>query len=145
LIDATGGSIKLDSGSSVARFTVLQAAGGWIRVGEGSLIGDFSNLYGQGGLSIGAHVMLASGVRVLSAEHVIDHDAIAVSDGLEHVAFTVIEDGAWIGANCVVMAGVRIGSGAVVGAGSIVTASVPARSVSIGVPSRVVRQRRSSN
>jgi maltose O-acetyltransferase len=37
------------------------------------------------------------------------------------------------------MPGVRIGVGAVVGAGSVVTSDVPANSLAVGTPARVVR------
>jgi acetyltransferase-like isoleucine patch superfamily enzyme len=36
---------------------------------------------------------------------------------------------------------VRIGKGAVVGAGSVVTKNIPANTVAVGVPARVIRTR----
>lgn len=45
----------------------------------------------------------------------------------------------WLGRNVCVMPGVRIGDGAVVGANSVVTKSIPAYSVAVGVPARVIR------
>ena len=54
---------------------------------------------------------------------------------------TVVEAGAAIGANATIVCGVRIGAGALVGAGSVVTKDVPANTVVVGNPARVVRQR----
>ena len=51
-----------------------------------------------------------------------------------------IEDDVWIGAQAIVLRGVRIGYGSVVAAGSVVTRSVPAMSVVAGNPARVVRR-----
>lgn len=51
----------------------------------------------------------------------------------------VVEDDVVIGANAVVIEGVRIGKGAVVGAGSIVTEDVPAGAVVVGNPARIVK------
>lgn len=45
----------------------------------------------------------------------------------------------WIGANVTVLKGVTIGDDAVIGAGSVVTKDVPPRSISVGVPARVIR------
>jgi acetyltransferase-like isoleucine patch superfamily enzyme len=53
----------------------------------------------------------------------------------------VIGDDCWIGANSVIVAGVHIGTGSIVGAGSIVTHDVPAYSVAVGNPAKVVKRR----
>ncbi len=54
---------------------------------------------------------------------------------------TIIEDGAFIGSDAMLVAPVRIGAGAVIGAGSVVTRDVPPGSVAYGVPARVKRRR----
>ena len=46
----------------------------------------------------------------------------------------------WLGAGVTVLGGVTIGDGCVGGAGAVVTQDLPAYSVAIGVPARVVRQ-----
>ncbi len=51
----------------------------------------------------------------------------------------VIEQDAWLGVGVCVMPNVTIGQGAVVGAGAVVTQDVPAWTVVMGVPARVVR------
>jgi len=45
----------------------------------------------------------------------------------------------WIGFDCCVLPGVSIGEGAVIGARSVVAADVPAFSVAVGNPARVIR------
>jgi acetyltransferase-like isoleucine patch superfamily enzyme len=47
----------------------------------------------------------------------------------------------WIGANVVILKGVTIGDRTIVGAGSVVTRSLPADVVAVGVPARVIRSR----
>lgn len=51
---------------------------------------------------------------------------------------TQICEGASIGANATVLPGVRVGVGAMVGAGAVVTKDVPAWSIVIGNPGRVI-------
>ena len=53
----------------------------------------------------------------------------------------IVEDEVLIGANVVVLEGVRIGKGAVVAAGSVVTEDVPANSVVAGTPARVIKEK----
>ncbi|HEY9576659.1 MAG TPA: DapH/DapD/GlmU-related protein, partial [Pseudobacillus sp.] len=52
----------------------------------------------------------------------------------------VLEDDVLIGANAVVLEGVRVGQGAVVAAGAIVTKDVPPFSVAAGAPAKVIKQ-----
>lgn len=51
----------------------------------------------------------------------------------------VIEQGVWIGAGVVICGGVTIGHGAVIGAGSVVNKNIPANTLAVGVPCRVLR------
>lgn len=51
----------------------------------------------------------------------------------------VIEDFVWIGANCLILPGVRIGRGSVIAAGSVVTKDVPPMSLAGGNPANVIR------
>lgn len=50
-----------------------------------------------------------------------------------------VEQGCLIGIGAVVLDGVRVGTGSIIGAGSIVTKDVPARSLVVGVPAKVLR------
>ena len=50
-----------------------------------------------------------------------------------------IEDDVWIGFGASIIGGVHIGRGAVIGAGTMVTKDVPAFSVAVGNPMRIVR------
>lgn len=52
----------------------------------------------------------------------------------------IIEDEAHIGANSVVVAGVKIGKRVQVGAGSVVTKDIPPFSVAVGNPARVIKR-----
>jgi len=56
-----------------------------------------------------------------------------------------IEDCVWIGANCLILPGVRIGFGSVIAAGTVVTKSIPAMSLAGGNPARVIKTFHSNN
>lgn len=55
----------------------------------------------------------------------------------------VLRRGAYVGANVTILQGVEIGEASIVGAGAVVTRSVPAGVVVVGVPARVIRALRS--
>jgi maltose O-acetyltransferase len=51
-----------------------------------------------------------------------------------------IGDYVLVGAYCVVLPGVKIGSHCVIGSGSIVSRDIPDHSVAVGAPARVIRK-----
>jgi acetyltransferase-like isoleucine patch superfamily enzyme len=52
-----------------------------------------------------------------------------------------VEDDVLIGANAVVLEGIRIGKGAVVAAGAVVIDDVPANAVVGGVPAKILKMK----
>lgn len=53
----------------------------------------------------------------------------------------IVEDDVWIGANSIILSGVRIGQGAVIAAGSVVTHDVEPYSIVAGNPAKFVKHR----
>ncbi len=53
----------------------------------------------------------------------------------------IIGNDVWLGANVVVLPGVKIGDGAIVGAGSVVTKDVESYAVMVGVPAKKIKTR----
>jgi maltose O-acetyltransferase len=51
----------------------------------------------------------------------------------------ILEDNVWLGARVTILKGVTIGHDSVIGAGSVVTKSIPPRSVAVGVPASVIK------
>jgi acetyltransferase-like isoleucine patch superfamily enzyme len=52
----------------------------------------------------------------------------------------VIEDNVWLGLNCIVLKGVRIGKNSIIGAGSVVTRDIASDSLAAGTPCRVLKK-----
>jgi acetyltransferase-like isoleucine patch superfamily enzyme len=108
------------------------------RVGERAYIGRFCSI---GFADIGDEAMLADHVQILSGGH--EHSRASAIQSMQsqdqcfrHVR---IGTGAWIGAGAIVMA--DVGEHAIVGAGAVVNQPIPANSVAVGVPARVVKNR----
>ena len=51
----------------------------------------------------------------------------------------IIGKNVWIGRNVSIMPNVNIGDGAIIGANAVVTHDIPAKSVAVGIPARVVK------
>ncbi|KAJ5454493.1 acetyltransferase [Penicillium daleae] len=84
---------------------------------------------------IGDRVQIGTGVSLLTAGH--DTSILSRQKFVEFGHPIFIEDDCWIGANVVILPGVRIGKGSTIGAGSVVTKDIPPFSVAIGTPCRV--------
>ncbi len=88
-------------------------------------------------------VLLAAGVHVPSggATHGTADPARPIREQEQVKTLVRIGEGAWIGSAAVIMA--DVGRHAVVGAGAVVTTPIPEYAVAVGVPARVIRDRRS--
>lgn len=89
-------------------------------------------------IKIGNKVMFGSGVTILGGDHrtdVVGEYMWDVKRKLpENDQDVVIEDDVWIGANVLILKGVRIGRGCIVGAGSVVVKNIPAYTIYVGSP-----------
>lgn len=88
-------------------------------------------------VSIGDNVFIAPNVGIYTAGHPLDVEQR--NAGLEYAYPIRIGNNVWIGGNVVILPGVSIGDGAVIGAGSVVTKDIPAHTVAVGNPCRVMR------
>ena len=107
--------------------------GAGMRIGPGFMLAHPVGVTIGFGLTIGENVTFAGGVTC-AARH---YDAPAG----EEQEFATICDDVVIGANAVLVGGVRIGRGAMVGANSVVLSDVPDGAVVMGSPARRVGTR----
>ncbi|CAH0418910.1 sugar O-acetyltransferase [Periweissella ghanensis] len=98
-------------------------------------------------ITIGDNVLIGPNVALLAPVHPLRHhqrNIQARPDGslynLEYAKPITIEKNCWLAGNVTVIGGVTIGEGSVIGAGSVVTRDIPANSLAVGNPCRVIRQ-----
>ena len=86
---------------------------------------------------IGHHVMIGPSVQIYTAAH--DLRAEPRIQGWEVARPITIEENVWIGGGAILLPGVTIGRNAVVGAGAVVSRNVPANTVVVGNPAKVIK------
>ncbi len=107
-----------------------------LRIGDDCRIADHTVLWADGGLTIGARVLVSVNCAITTTTHSVDLAERAT--GMLVTAPIKIEDDVWVGANAAVLPGVTLGKGAVVGAGAVVTRDVAPGATVVGVPARPV-------
>lgn len=124
---------------------------GVIEIGYGTTIQDRCILLGD--VELGKYCTFAPNVYISSGRHYYDYkpnfylrdqDEMVHSDAelsKQHSKKVIIEDDVWIGINCVIMSGVKIGRGAVIGSNSVVTKDVLPFSVVAGLPAKEIKKR----
>lgn len=87
----------------------------------------------------GKSITLGDNVRCGANSYIADTDAHSddYRAGLDRPV--VIEDNVWLGMNVVVLKGVHIGKNSLIGANSVVTKDIPANSVAVGSPAKVIK------
>lgn len=90
-------------------------------------------------ISIGNHVELSNGVQFSTHDGAtwVFRNEEKYKNVIKYGKI-VIEDNCFIGMNAIILPGVTIGKNCVIGAGSIVTKDIPANSVAVGNPARVI-------
>ena len=139
---------------SAARLTTLALRASGVRIGRASVFWAMPTLSGpgdvcsrltvgtycgfnarcyfelEGEISIGDHVAVGQDVMFLTRTY--DTSDPAQRGGNTGSAPIEIGNGAWLGARCTIMPGVKIGAGAVIGASVVVAKDVPANILLMG-------------
>jgi acetyltransferase-like isoleucine patch superfamily enzyme len=104
-------------------------------------INPYSLLYGQGGLTIGNNVLIASHCTIVPVNHTFSDPARPIQEQAETRQGIRIEDDVWIASHVTILDGVTVGRGAVIAAGAVVTKDVPPYAIVGGVPAKVLKDR----
>ena len=88
-------------------------------------------------VTFGDDVRIGPNCGIYAAGHAFDPERRAA--GIEYARPVHIGNNVWIGAQVCVLPGVTIGDNCVIGAGSVVTRSIPANSLAVGNPCRVIK------
>ncbi len=144
-INAPDNNCRVLIGDRAALERGIDIAGGencQIEIGERTFIGPYTCIGGPGHVKIGKHCMIAAQTGIIANNHVFADPVQKIRDqGVTRKGIT-IEDDCWLGYGVKVLDGVTIGQGSVIGAGAVVTKDIPPYSVAVGMPARVISNRK---
>lgn len=133
-----GAELRIGQGSTLGQGVFLQAKFGVLQIGPNAFIGQGSVIIARGSICIGEDALIAEHVTIRDQDHRFGPGLTTAKAGFTTAPIT-IGNNVWIGAKATVTKGVTIGDNVVIGANSVVTRDIPANSVAVGAPARVIR------
>ncbi len=112
-----------------------------VEIGHNVLLNEGVKIGGQIGITIGNYVQISYNVNLVSADHSYENHLLPILKQPLNGGLIEIEDDVLIGANAVVLPGVKIGKGAIVGANAVVTKDVEPYAIVGGVPAKIIKYR----
>ena len=128
---------QLGRNSVIESFSCVNNAMGDVIIGDHTRVGLHNTIIGP--VTIGSHVNMAQGVVVTALNHNFADPSQPIDMQGVNTSPIIIDDDVWIGANVTITPGVSIGAHSVIGAGSVVTHDIPAGSVAVGTPAKVMK------
>ncbi|MDY0384735.1 hypothetical protein [Trichlorobacter sp.] len=118
-----------------------------IIIGDNVAVNDSVHIAATNYIEIGNNVLMASKIYISDHNHGSYsgelHSAPEMPPNMRPVSSdqrVVIEDNVWLGEFVAVLPGVTIGKGTIIGSNSVVSRSIPPRSIAVGAPAKVVKQ-----
>jgi acetyltransferase-like isoleucine patch superfamily enzyme len=158
VLSAQNGSIAI-ADSCILLNEVEIISMGVVVVGRGTTLNHHVVIKGQG-VDLGNKVWVAQnciieGTNIRICDRVIFGPYVHVNDGTHridpqtHEIFMepgeskpiCIGENVWIGSGVMILKGVNIGPGAIIGARSVVTKDIPAFTIAVGNPARIIKNR----
>ncbi len=144
-------AIKIGKGSCINEFSTIiinddknnSFCDSELTIGENTYIGEYNNIRAGGGkIIIGDKCLISQHITITAANHSI-HKGIYIADQPWSTTdnYVIIGNDVWIGANAIILPGVKIGDGAVIGGGSVVTKDIPSNAVAVGNPAKIIKYR----
>lgn len=111
-----------------------------ILIGKGTTINKNCSILDK--VQIGDYCSIAPNVVIVGGNHNFkDSSEIIKNQGMNYRGIIIGND-VWIGCNCSILDGVKIGNGAIIAAGSVVTKDVMPYEIVGGVPAKHIKHRK---
>lgn len=107
----------------------------FMNIGDNVYIAAGNWFNASGGINIGSEVMFGPKSLIVTSNHTRKNGSFRY--GPPEIQPIEIGFGSWIGGNCSILAGAKIGKGTVIGANSVVVGSVPENCLFAGNPGNV--------
>lgn len=141
-ITSFGGHVTIGDRVHIGPHVNISASkGGELFIGNDVSINQGTFVICRQRITIGSGSRIGEYVSIRDNDHEWRNAQVFIKDQGYYCRPVQIGNDVWIGRGATILKGVTIGDGAVIGASSVVTKDVPAFSVVVGVPARVIGYR----
>jgi acetyltransferase-like isoleucine patch superfamily enzyme len=129
-------------GCVISAFTKVKISGPFVmgqrvQIATGCFLGA-----GPAGLVLGDDVLISPNCTILTGTYLMDRLDVPLPEQGTTSKPVRIGHRVWVGSNSVVLSGTELGDNVIVSAGSVVSGTVPANSIVLGNPAKVIFTRR---
>lgn len=136
------GNVKIGEKSNIADYARLNTMpNGKIEIGKDAHINIYNIIGSSHSVKIGDHALFAAGVKITDATHGIEDIEDIIKQAPIDSEELVIGDNCWLGFDVNVIMGGAIGKNCVIGSKSLVNKKIPANSIAVGIPAKVIGER----
>lgn len=134
-------AVNISKNTVIGKNTRISAGdNGKVYIGENVLIDDCTFIMAHEKITIGKNTKVAAFCFITDFNHKYQDKNLRLVDQGYNTNPVKIGENVWIGTHSIILPGVTIGDRAVIGAGSVVTKDIPANSVAVGNPAKVIRK-----
>ncbi|MEL7535592.1 MAG: acyltransferase [Pseudomonadota bacterium] len=129
--------------TAISSYTKIKANDGPLSIGEHCSIGTGCFISADAaGVAIGDYCMVGPNTSIIGNDYKYDRLDIPVCQQEKTTKGITIGNDVWIGAGCTITDGVEIGDHCIVAPNSLVTKSLPPKTVAMGQPAKKIFERR---
>ena len=145
MLDAKGTDnlgIVLKNNVFLGRNSILSSKNGTIILEDGVNIGFNCNIFSGSSVCLGKNTLVAAYCYFIGGDHGVSdlnqtfYDQTSFSSGI------TVGENCWFGAGAKIQDGITVGANSLIGTSSVVTKDIPEYSVSVGIPAKVIKDRR---
>ncbi len=147
LLDAKGytnSGITIGKQCFIGRNSILSCKNGDIILGDRVNIGFNSEIFSGSKVEVGKDTLLAAYCYLIGGDHVVDDVSVPITQTGSISRGIRVGEACWLGAGVKVLDGTCIGKYSIIGAGAVVTKDIDEYKVAVGIPAKVIKDRRSN-
>lgn len=114
---------------------------GTLKIGRNVKIGDNTIIYCSNYIEIGDNTIIAANSYIIDCNHQINKNELIMNQPLDKGKVIIGKD-CWLGEDVSVIKGAKIEDGVVIGAKALVNSNIPAYKVAVGIPAKIIGERK---